>query len=145
MFPELPAEGRFISAYTPETQLYLVDPEDIGNFGFAAFSNPERFGGKGIDAAVELLGVQEIAEAMERVSGKRVEVTFRSQEEIDAQIDMNPLIMGQVIMRKTPSWVHLEAVDHGGSHCIPSSNFWRRRIVCKEVLEKQLKEQVEAN
>jgi uncharacterized protein YbjT (DUF2867 family) len=53
MFPELSKEGRFISGYTPETKLLLIDPEDIGSFGFAAFSNPEKYGGKSIDIAGE--------------------------------------------------------------------------------------------
>jgi uncharacterized protein YbjT (DUF2867 family) len=79
MFPELTAEGRFVSAYSPDTKILLVDPEDIGGFGFAAFSNPEKFGGKGVDIAAEALAVHEMASLMEKVSGKRVEVRFRTR------------------------------------------------------------------
>ena len=107
MFPQLPLEGRFVSASTPESKLYLIDPEDIGQFGFAAFANPGKFGGKGIDIAAELLGVRQIAEVMERVSGKTVEVSFLTEEEREAQKE-NPLIMGQVVSGKLPPWFHLE-------------------------------------
>ena len=114
MFPELSTEGRFITAYSPDTKLFLLDPEDIGGFGFAAFSNPKMFGGKGIDVAADLVGVQQMMKAMEKVSGKKIEVIFRTEEEIEAQKDSDPRIMGQLLMRKTPTWVHLEEVKEWG-------------------------------
>ena len=114
MFPELSAEGRFITAYSPDTKLFLLDPEDIGGFGFAAFSNPKMFGGKGIDVAADLVGVQQMMKAMEKVSGKKIEVIFRTEEEIEAQKNSDPRIMGQLLTRKTPTWVRLEEVKEWG-------------------------------
>jgi uncharacterized protein YbjT (DUF2867 family) len=139
MFPELPAEGRFITAYSPDTKLLLVDPEDIGAFGFAAFSNPEKFGGKGIDVAAELVGVQEMTKAMEKVSGKKFEVIFHTEEEIEAQKDTNLRIMSQLIMRKTPPWVRLEEVRAWG---VPLNSFEQFLEKEKDLLQRSIGERL---
>lgn len=119
MFPELPSEGRFVTAYSPDSKLHLVDPEDIGEFGFAAFSDPEKFGGKGIDISGELLSPQEIAEKMEKVSGKKIEVRFRTKEEIEGQA-ANLAVSSQVLSSKLQPWVKLEEVKAWG---IPLRSF----------------------
>jgi uncharacterized protein YbjT (DUF2867 family) len=134
MFPQLPLEGRFVSASTPESKLYLIDPEDIGQFGFAAFANPGKFGGKGIDIAAELLGVRQIAEVMERVSGKTVEVSFLTEEEREAQKE-NPLIMGQVVSGKLPPWFHLEEAKAWGVKLHSFEEFLERE---KDRLQKSI-------
>lgn len=127
MFPELMAEGRLVSSYTPDTKILLVDPEDIGGFSFAAFSNPQKFGGKGIDIATEKLGVQQIATLMEKVSGKKIEVRFRTEEEVEAQRGANPIIESQVKLRNHPPWVNIQEVK---SYGVPLRSF-------EEYLEKE--------
>jgi uncharacterized protein YbjT (DUF2867 family) len=114
MFPELTAEGRLVSAYTPDTKILLVDPEAIGGFGFAAFSNPQKFGGKDIDIAAEALGVQQMATLMEKVSGKKIEVRFRTEEEVEALKGANPIIASQVKLRNQPPWVSIQEVKAWG-------------------------------
>lgn len=119
MFPELTTEGRFVSAYTPDTKIWVVDPEAIGGFSFAAFSNPQKFGGKDIDIATEALGIQQMASLMEKVSGKRIEVKFRSEEEVEAQ-KTNPIIASQVMARSQPPWVSIPEVKSWG---VPMRSF----------------------
>lgn len=113
MFPELSKEGRFISGYTPDTNLLLVDPEDIGGFGFAAFSSPEKYRGKAIDIAGESLGVEQIIKRMEKVSEKKIEMKFFTAAELEAQKD-NPLIKGQSFARVIPPWFSFEATRAWG-------------------------------
>lgn len=136
MFPQLSAEGQFISASTPEAKLYLIDPEDIGGFSFAAFANPEKFGGKGIDIASELLGVREMAEIMEKVSGKTVEVRFLTEEEREAQKE-NPLVLGQSMSTKLPPWFHLAEVKKWGVKLHSFEEFLERE---KDRLQKSIGE-----
>jgi uncharacterized protein YbjT (DUF2867 family) len=107
MFPELSKDGRFISGYSPETKLLLIDPEDIGSFGFAAFSSPEKYGGRAIDIAAESLGVEQIIKTMEKVSEKKIKAKFFTASELEAQKD-NPLIKGQSFARMIPPWFKFE-------------------------------------
>ncbi|KAL1847297.1 hypothetical protein Plec18167_001377 [Paecilomyces lecythidis] len=105
MYPGLIEHGRWTTALTPETKLALVDPDDIGRFAAAAFSDPARFNKHEIPLSSELLGVQEIITALSRTSGKHLEAVFIPQEEVEAQAPTNPFISGQLAMRDMDQFV----------------------------------------
>ncbi|GAD95958.1 NAD dependent epimerase/dehydratase, putative [Paecilomyces variotii No. 5] len=105
MYPGLLENGCWTTALTPETKLALIDPDDIGRFAAAAFSNPARFNKQEIPLSSELLGVEEIITALSRTSGRHLEAVFMAQEEAEAQAPTNPFISGQLAMRDMDQFV----------------------------------------
>ncbi|RDW87898.1 hypothetical protein BP5796_03592 [Coleophoma crateriformis] len=117
-YPELASEGKMVTALLPESKKVLVNPEDIGAFAVAAFADPQRFHGKRIEIGAEALTTQEIASCIEKVSGKKVGVRFRTNEDIEAQ-KAHPLIASELTMRN-PIWSGVEGVEAWG---LPLTSF----------------------
>ncbi len=59
-----------IQALHPQTRLQMIAVEDIGTFAALAFAHPETFLGKAIEIAGDALTPSEIAERIERATGK---------------------------------------------------------------------------
>ena len=119
-YPELSRDGIIITAVTQETGFLTIVPEDLGNFALAAFSEPQRFGGHGINVVSERFSIDEIAAMMERISGKNVSVRFRSEEEIEVIKDTNPFIAGQLLTRTMQLWANVEDTKSWG---VPLTSF----------------------
>ncbi len=114
MYPDLVAKGIITTAFTAETKLWLLDPDDIGRFVAAIFMGQERFNGKDIDLAVQALSIEEIAERLAKVAEKKVGVRFWTEEEIADQKDTNVFIPSQLLLRNMGNWVDLEDVKKWG-------------------------------
>ena len=82
MFPGLAEEQRLSVAYTPSTQLDLIDTQDIAKFAAAAFEEPETFSGQEIPLASEKMTATELAEVLGTISGKVVDVHYISDDEV---------------------------------------------------------------
>lgn len=134
MYPELGAEGKLITALLPETKLWLLDPEDIGSFATAAFRDSQTFNGKKIEIASEYLTTQEIASCMEKESGKKLKVHFRTEKEIEAQ-QGHPIVESQVLMRKMSYLVNNEDIKAFG---LPLTSFEEFLVNNKELLQKSI-------
>jgi uncharacterized protein YbjT (DUF2867 family) len=119
-FPELITESVLVTSFTPNARLPVFDPEDMGGFVLAAFSDPGKFGGKGIDLAAESLSIEEIAKLLEKVSGKRVHFRFRTDEEVAAQKAVNPISDSQRFSEKADTWLDIDAAKRWG---IPLTTF----------------------
>jgi uncharacterized protein YbjT (DUF2867 family) len=130
MFPQLVSEGRLVTAYIPETKVLLVHPEDIGAFGFAAFSEPKRFGGKGITVVAEALTLQNMADQMEKVSGKKVHVTFLSEEEVEAGTATNPIWASQQALRQMHTWLNVQDIEAWGIPMLKFEQFLEQQREC---------------
>lgn len=68
-------EGELWVPLRPTTKLQMVAVKDIGEFGAAAFLDPDRFSGLDIDLAGDALTMPEAAALWSRVSGR--EIQFR--------------------------------------------------------------------
>ncbi|KAF2678453.1 NAD(P)-binding protein, partial [Lentithecium fluviatile CBS 122367] len=79
MFPGL-SDGKFVSSYTPDTTMPAVDPDDIGAFTAAVFNNPDTYGGKAVTVVSEMITVENILAEIERVSGKKLDIHYRTEE-----------------------------------------------------------------
>jgi uncharacterized protein YbjT (DUF2867 family) len=87
------ADGILVvsQALRPEVRLQMIAAEDIGKFAALAFAHPESFLGKAIEIAGEELTLAEIAESIERVTGKPtrfVELPLEQLRRFDAETAM---------------------------------------------------------
>ncbi|KAE8384888.1 hypothetical protein BDV23DRAFT_165974 [Aspergillus alliaceus] len=114
MYPGFVETGVWTTALLPETQLPMVDPNNIGAFGAAAILDPVRFHGKEIEIASEFLHVQDVTEALSRATGRELKVAFLSQKEVEKQAAQNPFIGGQLLARDMAQYVDLENVRAWG-------------------------------
>lgn len=73
--PQPAGDGSFVIAgvVSPQTQLPLIDiATDTGKFVGAILAEPEKFEGKSVHGATEMVTFEEAAEVISRVSGKTV-------------------------------------------------------------------------
>ncbi|WP_336971018.1 NmrA/HSCARG family protein [Sphingobium aromaticiconvertens] len=71
MFPDL-FEGKILTAIEPETPMVLIAAEDIGRVVAAAIVDPDRFGGRTIELAGDLLTLPRIASILTELKGMMV-------------------------------------------------------------------------
>ncbi|KAJ5619713.1 NAD dependent epimerase/dehydratase [Penicillium lagena] len=102
--------GQFTTAWTPETLLAMVDPNDIGKFGAAALLYPAKFQKKDIDLASELLGIECTIQKLSKTTGRDLKVVFLSQEEVEAQSQADPFIKAQLVMGEQANFVDMNKV-----------------------------------
>ncbi|KAL4769625.1 hypothetical protein BDW60DRAFT_99269 [Aspergillus nidulans var. acristatus] len=113
-YPGLAERGEFTTAFTRDTVIPMIDPNDIGEFGAAAFMDPERFHGKEIAIASELLTLDEILASMSKAAGRQLKANYMTQEEIDAQVQTNPFVGGQLMARDMVDEVDMEYMSTFG-------------------------------
>ncbi|CAN9240229.1 unnamed protein product [Alternaria sp. RS040] len=82
MFPGLAEKQCLSVAYTPSTQLDLIDTQDIAKFAAAAFEEPGTFSGQEIPLASEKMTATELAKVLGTISGKVVDVHYISDDEV---------------------------------------------------------------
>jgi uncharacterized protein YbjT (DUF2867 family) len=71
MFPDL-AEGKILTAIEPETPMVLIAAEDIGRVVAAAITDPDRFGGRTMELAGDMLTLPRIAAILTDVKGAAI-------------------------------------------------------------------------
>ncbi|KAE8147343.1 hypothetical protein BDV25DRAFT_132165 [Aspergillus avenaceus] len=120
MYPGLVETGVFTTALRPDTQLPMVDHNDIGAFAAAAFLNPTRFNKQEIEIASEFLTVDQVMQALSRATGKQFSAVYMSDEEVEAQKAQNPFIEGQILSRDMAQFVDLDQVRAWG---VPLGSF----------------------
>ncbi|KAL1610401.1 hypothetical protein SLS60_002068 [Paraconiothyrium brasiliense] len=118
MYPGL-SEGKFVSSYTPDLLISTVDPDDIGAFTALVFNNVEKYAGRPVNVVSENITVADILSEIERVSGKRVDVHYRTPEENEKEAG-NPFVVGQRLMEQL---VGLADMDEIKSHGVPLTTF----------------------
>ncbi|KAK9429680.1 hypothetical protein V1505DRAFT_373412 [Lipomyces doorenjongii] len=133
MYPGLVETNRFTTALTTDTKLPAVDPEDIAKFAVTAFLEPDRFNTREIAIASELIGIDKMMEFLSSASGRDIKVVYMSEEEIDAQMAMNPRITYQFAMRDIAQFADMDEVKSWG---IPLGSLERFLEREKEIVEK---------
>ncbi|ROV95686.1 hypothetical protein VMCG_07636 [Cytospora schulzeri] len=98
------ASGVWKTALRPDTELPMVDHEDIARFAVAAFQDPERFRGAEITLFSELRKPGVLTETLSGAIGKRLEVSFMSEQDTEKDIK-SPFVMAQVAMRNMARFV----------------------------------------
>lgn len=83
-FPELSSKGEMIHAYNEGARMLHIDGSDIGKFATAALQNPTKFNGEEIELCNEYLSIHDVHHALEKVSGRAVQLKKRTPEETEA-------------------------------------------------------------
>ncbi|KAI9036157.1 NmrA/HSCARG family protein [Aspergillus affinis] len=133
LYPGLVETGVWTTALTKENLVPNVDPNDIGRFAAEALSNSQRFHAKEIDLASELLSVEDILKELAQATGRQFKAEFLRQEEVDAQLAVNPMIGGQLAMRDMHKFVNMEELKAWGIPLGSFKGFLERK---KESVEK---------
>ncbi|KAI9931186.1 hypothetical protein ASPWEDRAFT_34289 [Aspergillus wentii DTO 134E9] len=110
MYGGLVETGRYTTAWTKDTVLPMVDPNDIGQFGAAAVLDPVRFNQKEIEIASELMTVNDVMLCLSKAAGKDLQAVYLTDKEIEEQSAQNPLIDMQVMMRGMARFVDMESL-----------------------------------
>lgn len=125
-YPGLVERGVVTTAFTPETVIPTVDPNDIGRFGAAAVLEPGRFHEKEVGIVSEILGLEEIMRILAQATGRELKVEYMTQEEIDAQLATNPFLAGQLVARDMSEFVDMAEVRAWGVPIGTFSGFLER-------------------
>ncbi|KAI0459627.1 NmrA family protein [Xylaria acuta] len=80
-FARLAAHGELDHYYDDGTRMPQTDASDIGKYATAALQDPAKFGGQAIDIASESMTVEEVRDALVRVTGRDVGVRRRTPED----------------------------------------------------------------
>ncbi|KAH7194744.1 hypothetical protein DER44DRAFT_815421 [Fusarium oxysporum] len=114
IYSDLFERNTWLTALKPDTKLNLVDPQDIAKFAFAAFNEPERFNGEGIDLVSERLTAVQMMEILADATGRDTKAEFYTDEQVAQAMDTNPFIGSQVFLRDGEKCVDAERVKTWG-------------------------------
>ncbi|PNP85435.1 hypothetical protein FNYG_01264 [Fusarium nygamai] len=114
IYNDLFEHNIWLTALKPDTKLNIVDPQDIAKFTFAAFHEPERFTGQGIDLVSERLTAVQIMEILADATKRDLKAEFYTDEQVAQAIDSNPFIGSQVFLRDGEKCVDAERVRTWG-------------------------------
>ncbi|KAL4936141.1 hypothetical protein BDV06DRAFT_205564 [Aspergillus oleicola] len=126
MYPGLAEKGEYSTAFTCNTIIPMVDPNDIGAFGAAAFFDPSKFHLKEVALASQLMTLDEILESLSIFTGRELKASFMLEEEIDAQRGTNPFLAGQLMMRNMAEGVDMDEVRSWGVSLTKFAKFLER-------------------
>ena len=100
MFPELASEHKLNSAFSPDSTLALIDPNDIGASAAAVFESPEKFAGRIEDLVSEKLTVERAVELLSGATGLPIEAIYHTQEEKKRLAKTNLIFQSQLETKK---------------------------------------------
>ncbi|TGO10358.1 hypothetical protein BTUL_0137g00150 [Botrytis tulipae] len=118
-YPELRDKGTWTTAMTAEGKFALIDHVDIAKVATAAFQDPEKFHGRAIGLASELLTIPEILDRLGDVIQRPLEAVFMTEEEVAKQKDSNVFVNSQIAMRYMSEYVDMEEL----SRLVPLTTF----------------------
>ncbi|KAE8381332.1 hypothetical protein BDV26DRAFT_96472 [Aspergillus bertholletiae] len=96
LFPALPQDHVFRTAYQPDSPMTVLDPDDVGRFATAAIVDPDRYNHHEIDLGVQALKPRDIARILSQASGKDIQVEFYTTDEAASLAKVNPMISAQL-------------------------------------------------
>ncbi len=120
MYGDFARTGTWKTALREDTQIPLIAPVTMGAFGAAALLNPEKYQGREIGYADQLLSPRQVVEELSRAGGKKLDIYFYTEEEVDSLKSVNPFVGGELITRRVVRFVDIEKVQAEG---IPLTSF----------------------
>jgi uncharacterized protein YbjT (DUF2867 family) len=108
-YPEIKDTGTWTTAMTSDTGFPIMDHEDIGRFVIAAFQDPEKFNGRAIGLASDLLNAQTTLDILSEAAGKpsSLKAIFLTEEEVKAHENSNLLMYSGQVMRSVSRYVDM--------------------------------------
>ncbi|KAF7891971.1 hypothetical protein EAF00_008273 [Botryotinia globosa] len=110
-YPELRDKGTWTTAMAAEGKFALIDHVDIAKVVMAAFQDPEKFHGRAIVLASELLTIPETLDRLGEVIQQPLEAVFMTEEEIAKQKESNVFDNSQIAMRYMSEYVEMEELS----------------------------------
>ncbi|KAM0473815.1 hypothetical protein ACHAPX_007861 [Trichoderma viride] len=83
-FPALAERGVLDHAFNDGVPIFYTDIQDVGKYVAAAFQNPAKFAGQGINLIKDLLTAEEVGDILAKVSGRDIPVKRRANVEVEA-------------------------------------------------------------
>ncbi|KAJ5669424.1 hypothetical protein N7462_010494 [Penicillium macrosclerotiorum] len=108
MYQGLVETGNFMTAFTRDTILPMVDPNDIGKFAAAAVFDPVGFDRTEIELISEMMSLDSVLQELSQVTGKKLQAVYLSDQEVKQQAPKNILLEAQLVMRDMSKFVDLE-------------------------------------
>ncbi len=93
VYPGAVETGEFALALQPDTELLMIDHDDIAAAAIAAFREPERFHGHRVDLISETVTVERAVEAMRRGTGRNIRAKYLTDDEAEAAKAANPMFV----------------------------------------------------
>lgn len=118
MYPGL-SEGKFVNSYQPDWLFPTVDPDDIGAFTAHVFNNPSKYTGRHVNIVSEEVTAAEIFSEIERASGKKLDIHYRTKEEHERDSG-SPFVIGQTLMKDLEGIADMNEIR---SHGVPLTTF----------------------
>jgi uncharacterized protein YbjT (DUF2867 family) len=108
-YPEVKDKGTWTTAMTPDTGFPVTDHEDIGRVTIAAFRDSEKFNGRAIGLASDLLNAQTTLDILSEAAGKpgSLKAIFLTEEEVEAHKTSNLLMYSGKVMRSVSQYVDM--------------------------------------
>lgn len=110
IYPGLAEAGKFSTVFTPQTNLPMVDPSDIGKFAAAAILDPRKLDHKEVVVVSQLMGVEDVVRDLSHATGKEIRAVFLSEEEVNEQIPHNPFLAAQRFLIDASQFVDMDEV-----------------------------------
>ncbi len=114
LYPGTAETGLFTLALRPDTELQMIDHEDIAAFAAAAFQDPERFHAQAIDLISETVTAAQAIETMRRVTGRNIRAKYLADDELEEARAANPMLVLQEVLRVLSKLGDEEAVKGWG-------------------------------
>jgi uncharacterized protein YbjT (DUF2867 family) len=102
--------GLFVLAFRPDTQLPMVDPEDIAAYTVAAFQNPDKFHGKELSVVSEMVTIEKVIETLRRATGRNIRAKYLTDEEVEEAKATNFMLAIQEVQRDSAEFGALSEV-----------------------------------
>jgi uncharacterized protein YbjT (DUF2867 family) len=80
-FPEMAAAGELVHSFRPGAVFPHISVGDIGRFAAMALRDPAAFGGLEVDLASENLSAEQVADAIQKATGKTVTLRSKTAQE----------------------------------------------------------------
>lgn len=125
-YPGLETTGVFRTSFQRENVLPMVDEDDIGKFGAAAFLDPQRFHAQAISIASELMTVDELMSALSKATGKNISAYYLSDEEYEIEAAKNAPASWHKVLRDIVQFADMERLGAWGIELSSFGEFLER-------------------
>ncbi|KAJ4304293.1 hypothetical protein N0V88_001906 [Collariella sp. IMI 366227] len=99
LYPGAAETGVFTLAFRPDSELPMVDDDDIAAYVAAAFQNPDKFHGRELSVVSEVVTFERAIDTMCRVTGRNIRAKYLTDEEVGEAMASNPMLFVQQVLR----------------------------------------------
>ncbi|KAJ6786274.1 hypothetical protein PWT90_00814 [Aphanocladium album] len=117
---DLVQDGVSRTAFARDTRIPQVDMATIAAFARAALLNPEKFDKQEVSVVDEIITLDETLAKLSAATGRKLRAEYMTDEEIEAQKMLNPMIGAQHAMRDLAQFADMEEVKRWG---VPLGSF----------------------